>query len=161
MLRASPTPAEPVRRSMPHRFQEVADVAHVLGGEAALAALHRVLRHDRVVTVREAVVMDPREVRDVDEALGLTTGGGCVALRIAGNISGSITIKNNRFFNGADATYGAYGCNINNLEMVQVETSMVASAVYILDNYCDLNIREVPSSAPNGPVACFTTVLQA
>jgi hypothetical protein len=92
---------------------------------------------------------------------GLTTGGGCVALIIAGNISGSITIKNNRFFNGADATYGAYGCNINNLEMVQVETNTVSAAVYILDNYCNLNIRKVPSSAPNGPIACFTTVMQA
>ena len=58
---------------MLHRLREVADRAHILRVHAAVAPLDRILRDHRVMPVRETVVVNPREMRDVDEAFGLTS----------------------------------------------------------------------------------------
>ncbi len=91
---------------------------------------------------------------------GQTTSGGCVRLQIAGNVTGAIIIKNNRWFNGKDATHRTYGCNVNNGTIVQIETNSLATSASIVDNYCDLNVQNVPSPGSYGIIACFTSLLE-
>lgn len=89
---------------------------------------------------------------------GQTTGGGCVDLRVE-NIPGSISIKNNRWFNGPDNVYGQYGCGIENSYIVYVESNNASTDVTIDNNYCDINGHSGPAPKPNGVVACFVVDL--
>ncbi len=89
---------------------------------------------------------------------GQTTGNGCVGLRVE-NISGPITISDNRWFNGPDKVHGTYGCGIENSIIVYVEPNNTSTDVQIIYNYCDINGTNAPAPNPNGVTACFAVDL--
>lgn len=80
---------------------------------------------------------------------GQTNGDGCVTLVFAG-ASGTITIRNNRFFNGQSvggAQNGVWACNVYGNGIVNLQsgaTNAEVASVVFTSNLCDENAQNAP-----------------